>query len=95
MFLVNGVSTTHCCGIRGIYNFPRYSNRQANELRQTILTQRDYGFRGVIECTLTTRKTKWPEFLLEIGFTEVNRFKNPATGNTVVVYHLIEDKYKV
>ena len=79
-----------CCGMGHICRFPSYS--ETNKQRLKSLThqhtwERD-GKSRCIEVVLTTRRTqKWHDAVKDIGYKEVNRFVNPGTGNTCVVYH--------
>ena len=79
-----------CCGMSHITGFPTYSDAQKQRLKRLTHchTWETDGKSRCIEVVLTTRKSqKWHDAVKDIGYKEVNRFVNPGTGNTCVVYH--------
>lgn len=73
----------HCCGIRHIQGFPLHTEQAFKTFVEVdrVLSHK------LVEVVLTTRKVRWHDAIKTVGYKEVNRFRNPATGNTCVIYH--------
>ena len=60
------------------------------EKKTKIESQHDaYNDKGkLVEVVLTDKKSpEWHDALKRIGYVEVSRFKNHATGNICIIYH--------